>query len=178
MSELQYPVGKFERQTEYHPHEITEFIQILEHLPAQMRAAVSGLTDAQLETKYRPDGWTLRQVVHHVPDSHMNSFVRFKLALTEENPTIKPYDEGAWALLSDSSLPVQVSLDLLEALHTRWVLLLHSIKPEDWKRTFQHPENGSMTLEYALALYAWHSRHHLAHITQTRERMGWSSQMI
>ncbi len=173
MNELQYPVGKFERQTGYHPREITEFIQMLENLPAQMRAAVAGLSDAQLETKYREGGWTLRQVVHHVPDSHMNSFVRFKLGLTEENPTVKPYDEGAWALLPDSSLPVKISLDLLEALHARWVILLRSIKPEDWKRTFQHPENGPMTLEYALALYAWHSRHHLAHITKTRERMAW-----
>jgi uncharacterized damage-inducible protein DinB len=173
MSELQYPVGKFERQIEYHPSEIAEFIQILEHLPTQMRTAVSGLSDAQLEMQYREGGWTLRQVVHHVPDSHMNSFVRFKLALTEENPTIKPYDEAAWSLLADSSLPVQVSLDLLEALHARWVILLRSIKSEDWKRTFNHPENGSMTLEHALALYAWHSRHHLAHITQTRASKGW-----
>ncbi len=173
MSELQYPVGKFERQTSYSQTQILEMIDVLERLPAQMRAAVSGLTDAQLETPYRPDGWTLRQVVHHVPDSHMNSFVRFKLALTEENPTIKPYNEAAWALLSDSSLPVEVSLDLLEALHGRWVILLRSIKPENWKRTMNHPANGSMTLEYALALYAWHSRHHLAHITVTRGRMGW-----
>jgi DinB superfamily len=173
MTELQYPIGKFERQTEYPLSEIAEFIEILEQLPSQMRTAVEGLSDSQLETPYRPDGWTLRQVVHHVPDSHMNSFVRFKLALTEENPTIKPYNEAAWALLSDSSLPVQISLDLLEALHARWVILLRSIKPEDWKHTFNHPENGPMTLEYALALYAWHSRHHLAHITGTRERMGW-----
>ncbi len=142
MSELQYPVGKFERQSEYHPSEIAAFIGILEQLPSQMRAAVQGLSDSQLETTYREGGWSLRQVVHHVPDSHMNSFVRFKLALTEENPTIKPYDEAAWALLSDSSLPVQVSLDLLEALHMRWVILLNSLNPEDWNRTFSHPENG------------------------------------
>ena len=173
MSDLQYPVGKFERQVSYSQAQILEMIDVLEKLPNLMRAAVSGLTDAQLETPYRPGGWTLRQVVHHVPDSHMNSFVRFKLALTEENPTIKPYDEGAWALLSDSSLPVQVSLDLLEALHMRWVILLRSLKPEAWKRTFNHPENSPMTLEYALALYAWHSRHHLAHITQTRAIKGW-----
>jgi DinB superfamily len=173
MSDLQYPVGKFQRQSEYHTSEIAQFIEILEQLPTQMRAAVAGLSDSQLETTYRPDGWTLRQVVHHVPDSHMNSYVRFKLALTEDNPTIKPYDEAAWALLSDSSLPTQVSLDLLEALHARWVILLRALNPEDWKRTFQHPQNGPMTLEYALALYAWHSRHHLAHITVTKERLGW-----
>jgi DinB superfamily len=173
MSELQYPVGKFERQASYSQAQMLEMIDVLEQLPAQMRSAVAGLTDAQLETKYRPDGWTLRQVVHHVPDSHMNSFVRFKLALTEENPTIKPYDEAAWALLSDSSLPVQVSLNLLEALHMRWVILLRSIAPENWKRTMNHPANGLMTLEVTLALYAWHSKHHLAHITQTRGSKGW-----
>jgi uncharacterized damage-inducible protein DinB len=173
MTDFQYPVGKFERQSEYHLSEIIEFIGVLEQLPSQMRAAVTGLSDEQLEIPYREGGWTLRQVVHHVPDSHMNSYVRFKLALTEENPTIKPYDEAVWASLSDSSLPVQISLDLLEALHVRWVILLRAIKPQDWKRTFNHPQNGSMSLEYALALYAWHSRHHLAHITQTRARMGW-----
>jgi hypothetical protein len=172
MNELQYPVGKLERKIEYHTQEILEFIAILEKLPSQMRAAVAGLSEAQLETQYRPDGWTLRQVVHHVPDSHMNSYVRFKLAITEENPTIKPYDEAAWALLADSSVPVEISLTLLEALHTRWVILLRSFKPQDWKRTLNHPQNGPMTLEYALALYAWHSRHHLAHITGTRARMG------
>jgi DinB superfamily len=173
MNELQYPVGKLERKIEYHTQEILEFIAILEKLPSQMRAAVAGLSEAQLETQYRPDGWTLRQVVHHVPDSHMNSYVRFKLAITEENPTIKPYDEAAWSLLADSSVPVEISLTLLEALHTRWVILLRSFKPQDWKRTLNHPQNGPMTLEYALALYAWHSRHHLAHITGTRARMGW-----
>jgi DinB superfamily len=173
MSNLQYPVGKFERKPEYHMTEITEFIAILEKLPSQMRAAVAGLGDTQLETQYRPEGWTLRQVVHHVPDSHMNSYVRFKLALTEENPTIKPYDEAAWALLEDSKVAVEISLTLLGALHTRWVILLRSLKPEDWKRTLNHPQNGPMTLEYALALYAWHSRHHLAHITKTRENLGW-----
>jgi uncharacterized damage-inducible protein DinB len=174
MTELQYPVGKFEPKPEYHASEITEFIAVLEQLPSQMRAAVAGLSQAQLETQYRPDGWTLRQVVHHLPDSHMNSYVRFKLALTEENPTIKPYDEAAWALLSDTrDTPLEVSLSLLEAVHTRWVILLRSLSPQDWKRTFNHPQNGPMTLESTLALYAWHSRHHLAHITGTRARMGW-----
>ena len=173
MSDLQYPVGKFERQASYTELEIQGFIEILEKLPSQMRVAVNGLSASQLEAQYREGGWTLRQVVHHVPDSHINSYVRFKLALTEENPTIKPYDEAAWALLADSDAPTHTSLDLLEALHARWIIVLHSIQPEQWKRTFNHPQNGSMTLEYALALYAWHSRHHLAHITQTRARMGW-----
>jgi uncharacterized damage-inducible protein DinB len=150
------------------------FIEVLDKLPSQMRAAVQGLSASQLETPYREAGWTLRQVVHHVPDSHINSYVRFKLALTEENPTIKPYDEAAWALLADSDAPIQTSLDLLEALHARWVIVLRSIQAEQWKRTFNHPQNGSMTLEHALALYAWHSRHHLAHITQTRARLGWA----
>jgi uncharacterized damage-inducible protein DinB len=174
MSDLQYPVGKFERQASYTEFEIQGFIEVLEKLPSQMRAAVQGLSASQLETEYREAGWTLRQVVHHVPDSHINSYVRFKLALTEENPTIKPYDEAAWALLADSDAPIQTSLDLLEALHARWVIVLRSIQAEQWKRTFNHPQNGSMTLEHALALYAWHSRHHLAHITQTRARLGWA----
>ena len=173
MSDLQYPVGKFERQASYTELEIQGFIEILEKLPSQMRVAVNGLSASQLEAQYREGGWTLRQVVHHVPDSHINSYVRFKLALTEENPTIKPYDEAAWALLADSDAATHTSLDLLEALHVRWVIVLRSIQPEQWKRTFNHPQNGSMTLEHALALYAWHSRHHLAHITQTRARMGW-----
>jgi hypothetical protein len=174
MTNLQYPVGRFEPRASYSDLEIQEFIVVLEGLPRQMRAAVQGLTAAQLETPYRENGWTLRQVVHHVPDSHINSYVRFKLALTEANPTIKPYDEAAWAQLSDSSdTPIETSLDLLEALHGRWVILLRSIQPEGWKRTFNHPENGVMTLEHALALYAWHSRHHLEHITQTRSNMAW-----
>ena len=174
MTDLQYPVGKFERQANYTALEIQESIEVLEKLPQQMRAAMNGLSASQLETPYREGGWSLRQVVHHVPDSHINSFVRFKLALTEENPTIKPYDEAAWAELSDSrDTPIQTSLDLLEALHERWVIVLRAIKPEDWRRTFNHPQNGAMTLEYAVALYAWHSRHHLGHITQTRARMGW-----
>ena len=174
MTDLQYPVGKFERQANYTALEIQESIEVLEKLPQQMRTSVAGLSAEQLETSYREGGWSLRQVVHHVPDSHINSFVRFKLALTEENPTIKPYDEAAWAELSDSrDTPIQTSLDLLEALHERWVIVLRAIKPEDWRRTFNHPQNGAMTLEYAVALYAWHSRHHLGHITQTRARMGW-----
>lgn len=174
MTDLQYPVGKFERQANYTALEIQESIEVLEKLPQQMRTSVAGLSAEQLETPYREGGWSLLQVVHHVPDSHINSFVRFKLALTEENPTIKPYDEAAWAELSDSrDTPIETSLDLLESLHARWVIVLRSIKPEQWKRTFNHPQNGSMTLEHALALYAWHSRHHLGHITQTRARMGW-----
>ena len=143
MTDLQYPVGKFERQANYTALEIQESIEVLEKLPQQMRTSVAGLSAEQLETPYREGGWSLRQVVHHVPDSHINSFVRFKLALTEENPTINPYDEAAWAELSDSrDTPIQTSLDLLEALHARWVIVLRSIKPQQWKRTFNHPQNG------------------------------------
>ena len=143
--------------------------------PAELRAAVHGLSPEQLDTPYRLEGWTVRQVVHHLPDSHMNSFIRFKLALTEEEPTIKPYDEDLWARLGDvRNTPVEVSLRLLESLHQRWVVLLRSLGDEDWPRKFRHPELGVMSLERNLALYAWHGRHHVAHITALRERMGWN----
>ena len=140
-----------------------------------MRAAVAGLSTDQLDTPYRPGGWTVRQLVHHVPDSHMNAFVRFKLALTEDVPTIKPYDEAAWAKLADySSTPVEVSLGLLETLHDRWVRLLESMTTADFDRAFRHPEIGTMTLGSYLAGYSWHSRHHVAHIMALRGRMGWT----
>ncbi len=142
--------------------------------PANLRAAVTGLSEQQLDTPYRPGGWTIRQVVHHVPDSHLNAYVRFKLALTEEEPTIKPYAEDRWAVLADShSTPIDVSLMLLEALHTRWMRPLGSLAAADWKRTFRHPELGVVSLEKNLALYAWHGRHHIAHVTSLRERSGW-----
>ena len=142
--------------------------------PAALRGAVAGLSDAQLETAYRPGGWTVRQVVHHVPDSHLNAYVRFKLAVTEDTPTIKPYDETAWADLPDvRSVPIQTSLDLLARLHERWVAFLCALSESDWRRTFQHPELGVVPLEKNLALYAWHGRHHVAHVTSLRERMGW-----
>jgi hypothetical protein len=142
--------------------------------PAQLRTALGGLSEDQLSMPYRPGGWTLRQLAHHLPDSHMNSYTRFRLALTEENPTIKPYHEDRWADLADArTAPVDLSLRLLEALHARWVMLLRSLAPDDFKRTFQHPELGPMTLERNLALYAWHGRHHVAHVTGLRERMRW-----
>jgi hypothetical protein len=132
------------------------------------------LTEAQLQTPYRPGGWTVRQVVHHVPDSHMNAYIRFKLALTEDNPTIKPYDEAAWALLADTAhTPIQESLALLDALHRRWVVLLESLAPGDFARRLTHPEHGPVTLEWMLQLYAWHGRHHTAHVTALRQREGW-----
>ena len=141
-------------------------------LPARIHEAVAGLNDAQLDTPYRPGGWTVRQVVHHVADSHMNGYIRVKLALTEDVPTIKTYEEAAWAELADSRADVDVSLALLDALHTRWVLLLRSLSEADYERTFNHPEWGLMTLGTLLRLYEWHGRHHVAHITRMRERMG------
>jgi uncharacterized damage-inducible protein DinB len=139
-----------------------------------MRTAVAGLSDQQLNTPYRPEGWTVRQVVHHVPESHMHSYVRFKLAITEEEPTIKPYYEDRWALLDDANrAPIELSLNLLSALHERWVWFLRSLKEVDFQRTFRHPDLGTVSLDKNLALYAWHGRHHVAQITSLRERMGW-----
>ncbi|HVI08988.1 MAG TPA: putative metal-dependent hydrolase [Candidatus Binatia bacterium] len=174
MSDVRYPIGKFHYDGPPTEDQKTQFIHEIAQAPANMRGAVRGLSRDQLDTPYRPEGWTVRQVVHHIPDSHMNAYIRFKLALTEEEPTIKPYAEDRWAKLADTqATPVEVSLALLESLHERWVRLLRSLQAEDWKRTFRHPELGLMPLEKNLALYAWHGRHHLAHITQLRERNGW-----
>jgi uncharacterized damage-inducible protein DinB len=174
MDDLRFPVGKFHYDGPPNDQQKQEFLNEIEQAPTKLRAAVKGLSDSQLDTPYRPEGWTVRQVVHHVPDSHLNSYVRFKLALTEDEPTIKPYAEDRWAELSDTkATPIDVSLTLLESLHDRWVRLLRSLTPEQWKRTFRHPELGPMTLEKTLALYAWHSRHHVAHITELRKRMSW-----
>ena len=149
-------------------------LETLRMLPERLRAAVGGLSDPQLDTPYRPEGWTLRQVVHHVADSHANCYIRFKLALTEDWPTIKPYDEVAWANLSDSRrLPVEVSLAMLEALHGRWVGLLEAMSEEDFHKGYVHPEQGRQNRAKALALYDWHSRHHTSHITSLRARQGW-----
>jgi uncharacterized damage-inducible protein DinB len=174
MSDPRYPIGKFSYSGPPTAEEKRKFLDDIEQAPAQLRAAVASLSEQQLDTPYRDGGWTVRQVVHHVPDSHMNSYMRFKLALTEDNPTIKPYMEDLWAELPEAkSAPVEVSLSLLEDLHRRWMLLLRNLKPEDWKRTFRHPELGSVDLEKNLALYAWHGKHHVAHVRNLRERMGW-----
>jgi uncharacterized damage-inducible protein DinB len=174
MSDLRYPIGKFSYDPSINEQQKRVFLDEIAETPQRLRAAVKGLSDAQLETPYRPDGWTVRQVVHHVPDSHLNSYVRFKLALTEDEPTIKTYAEDRWAELADTkATPVEVSLTMLDSLHDRWVRLLRSLTPEEWKRTFRHPELGAMTLEKTLALYAWHGRHHVAHITELRKRMSW-----
>ena len=167
MPDPRYPIGKFE--TPALPLSETERARLIEEiaeLPSRLAAAVRGLDEARLDRPYRPGGWTIRQVVHHVPDSHMNAYIRFRLALTEDTPPIKPYEEARWAELSDAaSGPVGVSLTLLEALHTRWVALLRSMRASDWTRGYRHPELGAVSLDKALALYAWHGRHHLAHIT-------------
>lgn len=152
-----------------------EMIADIERTPGRVRSAIQGLSEAQLETPYRDGGWTVRQVVHHLPDSHMNAYVRFKLALTEDEPVIKPYAEDRWAKLGDGrATPLGVSMDLLDSLHLRWVNLMRSLNAEDWQRSFRHPEyEKAMSLDRNLALYAWHGKHHVAHITELRRRMGW-----
>jgi hypothetical protein len=175
MNDPRYPIGKFERRDSLTPEERRQCIDQIAAVPQNMRAAVRGLDQKQLDTPYREGGWTLRQVVHHVPDSHMNAYMRVKLALTEDSPTIKPYDEAEWAKLADMrDTPIETSLTLLESLHGRWDKLLRSLKDADFKRTFRHPEHsGTLTIDWLLAMYAWHGRHHTAHITSTRERMRW-----
>jgi uncharacterized damage-inducible protein DinB len=171
--DLRYPIGKFRPPAENTPAVRAEQIETLRLLPQRLRAAVAGLNDSQLDTPYREGGWTVRQVVHHFADSHANSYVRFKLALTEDWPTIKPYDEAAWARLPDSSQTIEPSLVLITGLHQRLVALLESMSEVDFERGFNHPERGRMTLRANLALYAWHSHHHTAHITGLRSRRGW-----
>ena len=164
MADLQYPVGRFTFPESATTEQRQSWIREIARTPREMRAAVASLSPDQIDTPYRPGGWTARQVAHHVPDSHMNAFVRFKLALTEDQPVIKPYDEARWARLPDAVLPVEPSLDLLDALHKRWVGLLEAMTERDFQRTFVHPESGSWRLDQYLAQYAWHGRHHVAHI--------------
>ena len=164
MADLQYPVGRFIFPESTSAEQRQAWIREIARTPQELRAAVASLTPEQLDTPYRPGGWTARQVAHHVPDSHMNGFIRFKLALTEDSPTIKSYDEARWAVLADAALPVDPSLHLLEALHLRWVGLLESMTDRDFQRTFVHPESGPWRLDQYLAQYAWHGRHHVAHV--------------
>ncbi|WP_139489016.1 YfiT family bacillithiol transferase [Brevibacillus dissolubilis] len=175
MNDLRFPIGPFRYEGPAAPEQIQEWIQTIQDTPAKLRQAVAGLTDDQLDTPYRPEGWTVRQVVHHMADSHMNSFIRFKLTLTEETPTIRPYEEARWAELGDSrETPIEMSLALLDALHQRWTILLTSLTEEQFQREFRHPEHNALfDLKKALALYAWHSEHHIAHITTLKEREGW-----
>ena len=172
--DLRYPIGPWQPPTgPVTPEWRANHIRDIAALPAQMRAAVAALSDAQLDTPYRPGGWTLRQVVHHVADSHANGYVRQKLALTESNPTIKPYDEERWAELPDSRLAIDVSLRMLDAIHERWAALLRSLPPERFAAPYQHPQSGPQTLDSSLSNYSWHGRHHVAHITALRTREGW-----
>lgn len=174
MSDPRYPIGKWPKDP-FTPEHRKQWIDDVAAAPARLRAAVEGLSAQQLDTPYRDGGWTVRQVVHHVPESHMNAYIRFKLALTEDVPTIKPYAEDLWAKLEDvPRTPIEVSLALLDNLHERWVILLNSLSDQDFARKFRHPELGELTLGLNLGLYAWHGKHHVAHITTLRDRMGWT----
>ena len=170
--DLRFPIGKFDKSA-IDPVRRAEYIQIIADLPKNIAAAVNGLNDAQLETPYRPGGWTVRQTVHHIADSHINSYCRFKLALTEDTPIIRPYYEDRWAELADNELPVATSLGIIDGIHQRWASLLNSMTDADFEKKFNHPESGEWTLGDTLALYAWHSRHHTSHIAHLREREGW-----
>jgi hypothetical protein len=171
---LSYPVGEFDISAPVTPAMRAPAIDEIAALPTRVRNAVKGLTDAQLDTPYRPGGWTVRQVVHHIADSHMNGFIRVRLSLTETTPTIKPYDEKLWANLADMKLPVDSSLEIIDGLHTRWAALYRTLTSDDFARTFFHPEMGrTMALDTHLQMYAWHCRHHVAHITSLRTREGW-----
>lgn len=172
---LRYPIGKYHKPESHTPELRAEWISILEALPSWMDVVIENLDEAQLQTEYRPGGWTVNQVIHHLADSHMNAYVRVKLALTEDNPQIKPYKEELWAKLPDSQMvPVNVSVTLLHALHRRWVATLKAMTESDWDRTYFHPESQrNVPLWEVAALYAWHSRHHTEHIRKLRERMGW-----
>jgi uncharacterized damage-inducible protein DinB len=174
VSDLRYPIGRFTPVASLTAPERTTCIEEIAVAPAHFRRAVAGLTAAQLDTPYRDGGWTVRQLVHHLPDSHMNAYIRFKLGLTEDAPAIKTYEEKDWAQTPEvPKTPVEVSLALLDALHGRWVTLLRAMTPQQFGRTIKHPEWGTPSLDAMLALYAWHGRHHTAHVTALRERMGW-----
>ncbi len=173
IEDLRYPIGKFDSNIEITPGIRQNFIKTIADLPEKIREAIGNLSDVQLDTPYRPEGWTVRQLVHHIADSHLNSFCRFKLALTEDFPTIRPYYEDRWARLADSKLPVEDSLKIIEGVHSRWASLLNSMTEEEFQRKLNHPESGEWTIEKFLALYDWHSRHHTAHITSLSRRNGW-----
>jgi uncharacterized damage-inducible protein DinB len=172
--DLKYPIGKFQGQDNLTEEQRQMMIDQIAETPAKLRAAVAGFSEAQFDTPYREGGWTVRQVIHHLADSHLNAFVRFKLALTEDRPAVKTYEQQLWAELADArNAPVEPSLAMLEGLHQRWVILLRQMSAADFARQFQHPEHGLMKLERVLAMYAWHGRHHVAHLTSLGERMRW-----
>ena len=174
MSEdLRFPIGKFDKSIEITAEIRQQLTQIIAELPEKINSATKSLSDAQLDTPYRPGGWTVRQTVHHIADSHLNSFIRFKLALTEDVPTIRPYFEDRWAELADSRMPIDVSIKIIEGIHARWTNLLESMSEKDFNKQLNHPDSGVWTLERMLALYGWHSRHHTAHITNLLERNNW-----
>lgn len=171
---LRYPIGKFKTPDSVSESDISSYIDIIEKLPERLIKEVKSLDESQLDTPYRDEGWTVRQVVHHVADSHMNAYIRFKLALTEDTPTIKPYLEARWAELADSKAPVNLSLPIIEGVHKRWVIILRNMKSEDFEKKLFHPEhNKELILKNVAALYAWHCNHHLAHITELKKREGW-----
>lgn len=174
MSEdLRFPIGKFDKSIEITAKIRQQLTHIIAELPEKINSATKSLSDAQLDTPYRPGGWTVRQTVHHIADSHLNSFIRFKLALTEDVPTIRPYFEDRWAELADSRMPIDVSIKIIEGIHARWTNLLESMSEKDFNKQLNHPDSGVWTLEKMLALYGWHSRHHTAHITNLLERNNW-----
>lgn len=174
MTDLRYPIGKFSAPDTTTSAHLQSAVDDIASLPSELRQAVQGLTDAQLDTPYRPDGWTVRQVVHHIADSHMNAFIRMRKALTEPEPTISAYDEKRWAELPDSKDgDIEISLALIDGLHQRWAMLLRSLDADRWKRGFQHPERGHVSLDFNTLLYAWHCKHHLAHIANLRQREKW-----
>ncbi len=171
MSNPRFPIGEFQRPDRLSVEDRAAAISRIEAMPATLRRALAGMSDAQLDSTYREGSWTLRQVVHHLADSHVNSYTRFRLALTEKHPTIKPYDEAKWAELEDArAMPVEVSLTLLDSLHVRWIRMLRSLDPSDFERTINHPESGTMSIDQLLAMYAWHGDHHIAHINLARSK--------
>ena len=172
--DLRYPIGPFKAEAPLLESQRAHLIQDIADLPKKLRAAVAGLNDEQLDIPYRDGGWTSRQTVHHLVDSHVNSYIRMRFALTENNPTIMPYNEAVWAELTDAKhAPIDLSLQVLDGLHARWAMLLRSLKPEGWKRTMVHPERGQLDMNMQLAIYSWHSKHHTAHIVELRKRKGW-----
>ncbi len=174
MEDPRYPVGEFNPPTDPSPQEIRRAIDTIAACPKALRAAVAGLNDAQLDTPYRDGGWTVRQVTHHIADSHMNAYIRCKLAVTEDHPRVKAYEQADWARLEDGrTAPIELSLQIMDALHDRWVRFLRSLPDQAFARTIDHPENGVMTLHNVIFMYEWHSRHHVAHITRLRDRKGW-----
>jgi hypothetical protein len=175
LEELKFPIGRFEKPDTITKEQITQWIDAISAFPTRLNTAVSNLTEEQLDTPYRPEGWTIRQVVHHCADGHMNSLIRLKLALTENEPIIKPFDEVSWAELADSkNMPIAPSLKMIEGIHARWTALLNLLTQEHYNRSFIHPDhNNKIRIDEYIAMYAWHSNHHLAHITTTKERNNW-----